>query len=276
MNSRLDIDISFCWPIAESVTPEEGLARLREAGFEGIELWPPSLEKFGAQRWATALEATGMRCFQLCPYFDFVHGPERIEQSRADLLAYLEAAEAMKCERLRVFTGPPWGEGVVGASEATEEQWQAAIEGLREFCDVAAQRGVELCLECHEGSLMEDAPSALRILNSVDRSNLTVNLQIPFPNEDWRVSLEKLASHTTHIHIHNWTEGPGAGELTFLSEGVFDWLPVLERIRRERNHASLCLSIEHADHHGRHDPWETARRDGPYLSRLRGASLRPE
>ena len=275
MPAVVALNISFCWPLAEQTAPEEGLPRLRESGFEGIELWPTTLETFGVYRWAAALAASGMRCFQLCPYFDFVHGPELVEKSRKDLLACLDAAEILKCGRLRVFTGPPWGEGVVGASDATEEQWGAAIEGLREFCDLAAQRGVELCLECHEGSLMENSPATLRILNAVARPNLTVNLQIPFPHEDWRISLEQLAPYTTHIHIHNWTDRPGLGELTYLSEGAFDWVPVLERIQMDRPGSSLCLSVEHADHGGRHDPWETARRDGPYLCSLQDRMAHP-
>jgi sugar phosphate isomerase/epimerase len=261
------IDLGFCWTLP-GATPEEGLPKLREAGFDGVEIWPDYLTRFGLDRWAAALDASGMRCLQLCPYFNFVHGPEAIEASRQLLREAIEAARALSCSRLRVFTGPAWGEGTVSAREATGAQWRAAIDGLQEFCDAAPD--VEFCLECHEGSLMEDSTSTLRLLEEVGRSNLTVNLQLPLLNEDWKTSLERLAERTTHIHIHNWTEGLGEGVLTFLEEGAFDWLPVVrEMVRRDR---SVCLSVEHADHHGRHDPWETARRDGPFLQKLRQLS----
>jgi sugar phosphate isomerase/epimerase len=199
-------------------------------------------------------------------------GESTIAQSREILAKFLADARRVDCHRLRVFTGPPWGAGVVGAHEATDRQWQDAIRSLREFCDVAALQQVELCLECHEGSLMEDSPSALRLLRGVDRPNLTTNLQLPFVNEDWKVSVESLAATTTHIHIHNWTKGLGEGDLTFLGEGAFDWKPVVSRLAKN-GRDSLTLSVEHVDHGGRHDPWETARRDGLYLNELRASVL---
>lgn len=258
------IDVSFCWGFPDD-TPETGLPRLRAAGFEGIELWPDMLTKFGAERWAAALTAHGMRCFQLCPYFNFVHGPEKIKESWRQLTEFRQAARLLDCHRLRVFTGPPWGEGVIGAHEATAAQWADAIRCLREFCDTAPE--IEFCLECHGGSLMEDSVSALRLLTGVARTNLTTNLQLPLRDEDWRISLEALTPYTTHIHIHNWTRGLDDGDLTFLADGVFDWRPV---VRHLIDHGrSVCLSVEHVNHGGRHDPWETARRDGVFLQALK-------
>jgi len=265
------IQISVCWAFPAD-SPETSLPRLRAHGFEGVELWPDPLKKFGVERWGAALAATGLQCWQLCPYFDFVHGPGKIAASRKLLAEYLEYAGKLGCRRLRVFTGPPWGEGVVGAREASEAQWQAAIAELRSFCDLAGKQGVELCLECHEGSLMEDSVSALRLLGAVDRPNLTTNLQLPLVGEDWQASLRNLGPYTTHIHLHNWARemaDVSRAELTFLDAGIFDWRPVVGHIVHDCGR-SLCLSIEHIGHH---DPWEVARRDGPYLQQLRAAVL---
>lgn len=257
----------FCWVFGEEA-PETGLKRLRECGFEGIELWPDALDRWGAARWRAALAAEGLACFQLCPYFNFMKGEASMEASRRIFDRFLAAAKELDCRRLRAFTGPPWGEGVVGAREATARQWDDSIAGLREFCDGAAPDGVEICLECHEGSLMEDAPAALRLLRGVDRPNLTTNLQLPLLNEPWTESLALLAETTSHVHIHNWTEGLGEGTMTFLEAGAFDWEPVV-RTLLEKGRDGLVLSVEHANHGGHDDPWETAHRDGPYLRRLR-------
>jgi sugar phosphate isomerase/epimerase len=261
------IDFGFCWCFP-NLKPTEDLKRLRDCGFDGIELWPDPINSLGASTWAAALKATGMRALQLCPYFNFMGGETTIARSREMLTKFLADAKTLDCSRLRVFTGPPWGEGVVGAHQATAQQWEDSIRSLREFCDIAAAQNVELCLECHEGSLMEDSPSALRLLHGVNRPNLTTNLQIPFVNEHWKVSVESLGPTTTHIHIHNWTQDLGKGDLTFLGEGAFDWEPVVRALSRN-GRESLTLSVEHADHGQRHDPWETARRDGIYLNALR-------
>jgi len=260
------LDLGFCWAFP-GVTPEEGLRRLKACGFDGIELWPQALAEWGADRWQPALEETGMRMLQLCPYFDYVSGEAKVQSSRVMLQEYLALAGKLECNRLRVFTGPPWGEGVVGPAEATEEQWDSAIRELKRACRLAAAQGVELCLECHGGSLMEDSPSALRLIAGVGEPNLTVNLQIPFVKEAWETSLRELGSYTRHIHIHNWESDAGKGPLTFLGDGVFDWYPVV-RYLLSLGHP-LCLSVEHVDHGGRHDPWETARRDGAWLQNLR-------
>jgi len=261
------IHLGFCY-VFTGLEPVEGLKRLRDFGYDGVELWPDRLNEFGAAKWAGALEKTGMRALQLCPYFNFMGGETTIARSHEMLAKFLADAKVLNCSRLRVFTGPPWGEGVVGAHQATQKQWDDSITTLREFCDIAVRQKVELCLECHEGSLMEDSPSALRLLRGVDRPNLTTNLQIPFVNEDWNVSVESLAATTTHIHIHNWTQGLQKGDLTFLAEGAFDWKPVIRGLA-DNGRDSLTLSVEHPDHGGRHDPWETAQRDGIYLNQLR-------
>lgn len=262
------IDLGFCWAFEPSSLPEEELPYLRDCGFDGIELWPQALEQFGVKRWRRALLNEGMRALQLCPYFNFIAGPQKVAESREIFHRYLEMAQELKCRRLRVFTGPPWGEGVVGAKEASEAQWASAIENLREYSEIAGKVGVELCLECHEGSLMEDAPSALRLLHAVDHPALTTNLQLPLLDEAWERSLELLGPYTSHIHIHNWKEGLGRGEQTYLGEGSFDWLPVINRLVNNFDR-SICLSVEHPDHGGKSTLRETALRDGITLRHLR-------
>lgn len=265
--------LAFCWLFADT-TPEEGLPRLRAAGFEGVELWPRYLDAFGARRWADALARNQMVCAQLCPYFNFVAGPAELDQSRRSLASMLEAAAVLNCRRIRVFTGPPWGEGMVSARSASEEQWRATITGLREFCARAAQAGVEICIECHEGTLAEDSTSILRLVEGVGKPNLTLNAQLPLRHESWQESARRLGPYIAHMHLHNWRRGFGEGDLTFLASGAFDWTPCLRAIVPVCR-PDLCLSVEHAHHEGQDDPWETAALDGPFLQSLR-ARLSPE
>jgi sugar phosphate isomerase/epimerase len=125
-------------------------------------------------------------------------------------------------------------------------------------------------MECHEGTLMEDSPHALKLIRAVDRPNLTVNLQIPFEGETGEYSVEQLGPYTTHLHIHNWTSGFGEGELTFLDSGAFDWQPIIDRlVKTYKRH--VTLSLEHITHAGNDDPWQTAARDIHALRRLRSS-----
>jgi sugar phosphate isomerase/epimerase len=266
------IVLGFCWCFPADVTPAAGLALLRDAGYEAIELWPDALHRFGPAAWRRALDDAGMTCAQLCPYLDVVHGPVTTEMSRAVLRDALAAAAILSCSKIRTFTGPPWGPWMVGARDATPTQWTEAAAGMRALADLAAAAGVELCLECHEGSLMEDAPSTLRLLAAVDRSNLTVNLQLPLRDEPWQTSVAALGGRCTHVHIHNWRDGFGRGDWVRLSDGAGDWTAPLRAIRGANGNAPLCVSLEHANHDGR-DPAQTARQDGPWLHALRDRVL---
>jgi len=249
------IDISFCWALGDP-DPLDGLAFLRDCGFEGIELWPDSLDLHGPAAWGQALRNSGMRAFQLCPYFNFMEGPAKLPQAASSSTASLPRAH-MDCRRLRVFTGPPWGDGVVGAKDATATQWADATNGLREYCDIAARHSIELCLECHVGSLMEDSPNALRLLQWGRPSKPDSKPSVPFDGETWQQSVAALGSYTNHIHIHNWTEGLGQGELTNLADGAFDWEPMVTELVVGMNR-HVTLSVEHANHSKGDDPRETA------------------
>jgi 3-dehydroshikimate dehydratase len=262
------ITIACCWVFGPETTPEDGLARLHASGFAAVELWPEALARFGAARWGRALRAAGMTCAQICPYFDVVRGNHVRTASLAQLAGAIAACESTGCRRLRVFTGPPWGDEVVGPAQATSAQWDEAGQALRHLCGLAALHGIEMCLECHGGSLMESSPSTRRLLDLVDCPNLTVNLQFPLEGETWSTSVAQLGRHTTHLHMHDWEGSIGDGPLTFLGAGCFPWEEALRTLIPLTG--DLTCSIEHLDHGGRHDPWETVERDGPWLNALRG------
>ena len=156
---------------------------------------------------------------------------------------------------------------MIGPNQADEICWREASEGLAEYCDMAMKNSTELCLECHDGSLMQDTTSTHRVINMVNRPNLTVNLQLPFLGEDPLSSAAALAPWTTHIHIHAYENG-WSGPFTWLSSDATAWEPVLRKIRTISNR-DICLSVEHPDHGLNHDSWDTLRRDGPWLHALR-------
>ena len=116
------INIAFCWDF-EDCAPDEGLARLRASGFEGIELWPRWIDAFGIDAWAAALQSQDMRCFQLCPYFDFVHGPEGLSRQPArNWNGFCPMRATVGCTRLRAFTGPvPPNPRAVGMHQANPD-----------------------------------------------------------------------------------------------------------------------------------------------------------
>jgi sugar phosphate isomerase/epimerase len=265
--SHNSIDIGYCWDFSD-IAPDVGLERLHSYKFDGVELWPNRIPHFSADEWAMILKSNSMRCLQLCPYFDFVHGAKELAASRAEFDRTLEYAKVLDCHKIRVFTGPLSDNLAVGRADATEENWATAIAALQEYCDLAAPHGVGLCLECHPGTLMEDSVGALRLIDGVKRPNLSTNLQLPLLDEDWQYTVRQLGPYTTHIHMHNWLEGMAMRDITYISEGWFDWIPVLTELVINQ-HRSICISVEHSTHGGRHESWQTALNDGGFMAKLR-------
>ncbi|MBI5092021.1 MAG: sugar phosphate isomerase/epimerase [Candidatus Hydrogenedentes bacterium] len=256
--------IGLCYPMSWDVGEVRGhLARLRKFGYEGIEFWPVSLDKMDIAELADILQDTGVACAQICPYFDFVHGQEKWDETLRIAERYVSWSLQLGKPLIRVFTGPG-----VGPAEATVEQWEAAFRGLQRVCDMAAPHGIRLALECHGGSLMADSPGALRLLAGVGRPNLGVNPQLPLKDghETIDTTIEQLGHVTWHMHTHNYTALVG-GHLLPLAEGVLDYGETLPRLMAKGFDG--YVSIEHANHEGRRDPWEIAEIEGAYLTKLR-------
>lgn len=256
--------VGLCYPMNWDVKQLRGqLTRLRQFGFEGVEFWPVNLDQMDITLLADTLQETGLACAQICPYFDFVHGREKLDETMWIAERYVSWSLQLGKPLVRVFTGPG-----VGAENATAEQWDEAFKGLRRVCDMAAEHGIRLALECHAGSLMEDSPSALRLLEGVGRPNLGVNLQLPLKSgrEPIDVSVEQLGHVTWHMHAHNYTALID-GTMLPLGEGVLNYRDILTRLMGKGFDG--YVSIEHANHEGTRNPWEIAEIEGTYLTKLR-------
>ncbi|SHF57333.1 Sugar phosphate isomerase/epimerase [Caldanaerobius fijiensis DSM 17918] len=265
------IKSAFCY-IFKVEDFDQAVAKLASLGYDGVELWPQVVEVIPIEHIKEMLDANKIACAQICPYFNFVEGKELWDKSMEIASRYIDYAVKLGNPLIRVFTGRVWGGPAVGAHVATEEQWSAAIEGIKKICDMAAPHGLRLALECHRGTLMEDSPSALRLLREVDKPNLGLNLQLPLLNEDVDYSVEQVGKYTIHMHANNWSDRESMGQdknLTFVRDGVIDYNKVIRRLLKLGFDG--YVSIEHANHAGAHDPWLTAEVDGAYLNELKSA-----
>jgi sugar phosphate isomerase/epimerase len=244
------------------------IQQLAAMGYDGLEFWNDFLMSCEVSWLAEYLKENRIICAQICPYFDFTGTRERWDESIGVAEQYIKFAVQLGGPLIRVFTGK------VGAGKATSEEWKAGIEGIRTICQMGKPHGIIFALEAHGGSLMETSDSTLRLLEDVAMGNLGLNLQVPFPGENIRDSVEKLGRYTIHLHAHNWVFPPSSPEaehlgeqnLTFLDSG---WLDFREFIRHlmEKGFAGY-ISIEHATHGGKHTWQETALHEIKFLKSL--------
>lgn len=259
---------AFCTNVFKSEEMEDRLAELATLGYDGVEFWQQYLDSADKTRLKEVLDKLNLDAAQLCPYFDFTDTEERRHESIELGKKYVELARYFNCPNVRVFTGK------LSSKDASRELWRHAAISLRKLCDIGPD--INFVLETHPGSLMDTSASTIELISMTDRKNLKVNLQVPLVDgEDIFESAKKLGKYTCHLHAHNWNKKSNkepwhwtGDELTFLSEGDYDFKEFVSVLKREGFDG--YISIEHAAHGGEHPPMETAAKEIGFLKEIIG------
>ncbi len=211
----------------------KGLLAIAQIGYEGTEFWQPFLAEVDMAALRDAVDESGLKVAQICAYFNWTGTEQEWKESMENVRRFISYSLGLGKPFIRVFTGK------VGSAEATPEQWNACVRGLREACDMAAADGIGFNLESHRNNLQDTPESALRLIADVDRPNLGINFQ-PWDGFDPLESLKLVFPHVRHAHVSNHKDRRAIQ----LSEGDTPW-PALVRELKERDYKGF-LSAEHA------------------------------
>ncbi len=216
--------------------------RVAAAGYAGIEVWGPHVDRLVAEggqvaELAQQLGELGLAVPMVSAYFDLARDPEGSVETARCALGY---CQALGSPLLRVFTGGG------NSDRASIGAWRAVVAGLRRLCSMAAERGVELALETHDGHLHDTTDSTLRLIRQVGMPNLGVNLDICnlfVRGEDPVAALKRLEPYLRILHLKNsrceagrWQSGMPLGE------GAMDYGTFLSALAR--SHYGGYVSIE--------------------------------
>jgi len=250
------VKTSYCSNVFKFEDLERGLRFIAQLGYEGTEFWEKHLCELNVDELAALLGEIDLAVAQICPYFDFTAGPAEWDESIKIAETYIDYARKLGRPLIRVFTGK------VGSADASPEQWEACIRGLRKVCEMAAPEGIAYAMETHRGSLMDTPDATRRLLDEVAMDNLGVNLQTGPNMGDWHVWLDRVGERVIHMHCHNYGDD---GKMAFLDEGTFyDFAAFVDAVAEKG--FSGYLSLEHGYHSG--DVWETARHEIGHLKAL--------
>lgn len=186
----------LCSVTFRALAPEEIVMLAADAGLEAIE-WggdvhiPPGAVTRAAQVAQSTTDA-GLAVASYGSYF----------RAGADeeLAPILDSAEALGTRRVRIWAGS------VDAFEATDADWARTVDRLRSAAAEAGERGIDLALEFHSGTLAATAPSTLRLLDEVGSPYLstywqpTIGASVDAVLEEYRA----LAAHTSAAHVFSW------------------------------------------------------------------------
>ncbi len=186
----------LCSVTFRALEPEQIVAVAASAGLEVIE-WggdvhvPPG-DVARAARVATATVDAGLAVCSYGSYFRAGAGE--------DLTPILDSAEALGADRIRIWAGN------AGSADAEEAEWSGTVARLRAAASEASERGIDLALEFHSGTLADTAPSTLRLIDEVGHPALSTYWQ-PTVGASDDAALDEYAAierHVTAVHVFSW------------------------------------------------------------------------
>ena len=233
------------------ISPEDLMPKLKAWGYGGIEMWGRDLPGAGHVQWyedttvrigdvyrgdratdeeidrVVALknlaDRNGLEVPMISPYFDFLQGKKRWEESLVIGQRYIQYAKAMGVRLIRAMSGG-YGTGTeVPSASMTDEQWESVLSGLKALVSLPGADQVVFALETHRGK-PEDSPSSLlREIEETGSAQLRVLLQpnqlVPvIPGLTTDKMLDALYPYTVHIHVRAPMAGSPVGWSKLLPE----------------------------------------------------------
>jgi L-ribulose-5-phosphate 3-epimerase len=236
--------------IFRDFTLDEAIPAIAKIGYQGVELMgrpphlPPDTAPARVREIRRLVDDHGLVVAGIAGYAGSYSQADDA-QARAqldDLARQLEMADALGCRLIRHHAGGP------SYDQATEAQWQRAVEGMQTAADLAGRAGVRLVNELHPNGIVETADSAADFLKRVDRANVGVVLD---PGNMYLAGtpcgageVYKLWGRIFHVHVKDClrvsdaaypTARPWRGGLTafkVLGEGAVDHLPAFRALTR--------------------------------------------
>lgn len=197
---------TISYPEVKWGTAEERAARntplidfvdqIADVGVDDIELWGRHLEGLSeaqVEALAGAIEETGQKVVVLAPYWDFSSSDEAVERSIEDAGKYLRIKDVFDCSKIRVFTGAP------ASADATEENWERALNGLARLARMYDGTGVTFVVETHGDQLADTPETCQRLMGELDEPSIRVNYQkmLGDPSDE----LDMLYPWVAHVHV---------------------------------------------------------------------------
>jgi len=218
--------------IVPKTSLQEAADKLAAAGYDGVE-WrvredfhiDPATIREKAAEVAKVSAAAGLEICALAPY---IRASERTTLREIAL-----ACADMGCPAFRA--------GVPGydRSRNYNELYDEAMYDLAALDKICAESGVRAQIEIHMGNIACSPSLAQRLVAGFDPARIGVIFDpgnmVYEGFENWRLGMELLGPHMTHVHVKNsqWlrTEGKWAPTWAKMDEGIVDWAVVVDDLR---------------------------------------------
>ena len=218
---------------------EDAMRLAAGVGYEGIELIgrsPHLTADIGVERLAMVKKLATELKLPIINIPSYVGRYGQVEEEEAqrrfeELKRFVQIADFLDCRYVRHIpsSGAP--------DRATDREWEAETRWVRRVADYAAQYGVNIVLEMHEGSLIETADSTKRYLDMAGARNLALTYDVGnlyMARADYSPkALKKIERYVHIVHVRDhapWGED-GRAPGTLMGDGVIDYVPIVRHLR---------------------------------------------
>lgn len=229
------------------------------AGFDGVEPWgkpdhtPEPFDADVIRKYSDAVKERGLEVAQYGSYANPTD--ELFDQQMADAIAISEIYET---DKIRVWVGS------CGSADADDAQWAKAIEGFATFCDCAAEKGMSLVVEMHNGRLSDTVDGCVRLIEGVGRDNFRMNYQPMYTETPDQIldAAQQISPFVTTVHAQNYVE-TGKNVRSLISEGLVEYRTVIGIFRAFGFDGYLEVEFVKED-----DPESALKADAAFLREL--------
>ena len=251
--------ISSAW-LGSPIGTADGIRLTKEIGFDTIDVFADPME----------LDAKELRLIrETCIHHnlpvvstvccalgiaDFNAPVRRFHIDRAR--KYLDLAYLLEGRNLLLVLGEYiWQQEVI----APKDQWNWAVEGVRELADHAATLGLEIALELEPFhlSIINNLDSMVRFLNDVARPAAKANIDISHMVLSHTPSSEltRLQGRIAHVHLSD-CDGQKHGDLP-PGRGVVDFQPYLQALQKVGFAGTVSIELEYSPEPAKIVDWVT-------------------
>ncbi len=223
------IKTGLCSVSFKQKTPKEVVELTAQAGLCGIE-WIGNVHvPAGDIQNARAVgEMTGSAGLEIAAYGSIF----RLGTGE-DIVPHLESANALGAKEMRIWAG------ISGkpSAEYTANERASLVHEAKKASRKAAEYGISLSTECHDGSLTDCLGSQLLFMEEVNEPNFGTYWQelLNLPENEQIPSLSAVrdSGKLTNIHVYQYKLFEGGRERQLLSSGFEKWKKRFELFRND-------------------------------------------
>ena len=213
------------WNLPGREVRAKWLQKVRALGYGGIELGTNSVGGPNASReqireLRKELDDNGVPCVAVRGGGGLAH-PRTANANRQRIEESIRFASQIGCTLVNTtvgtsvvsnlpgnFVGEPVSQG--SSRDAHESDYEVTAQGLQEVAKLATDLGVEISIEVHQHSIVDNSWSAIHLLKLVDRPNVGINPDLgnilwtyDEPEESPEAAITALAPYAKYWHCKN-------------------------------------------------------------------------